>query len=221
MDIGSAFTFVFDDQDWIKKLAIGGLIVLAGIITIPILVGFAILLLVSGYMIEVLKNVRDQNPTPLPEWTDFGALLKTGFFVFVIGLVYYIPVYVFACAGGLVQFLPEMTQMDTDVADMMIIVTMCLNCVQFIISFLAGFVLPAGLIRYAQTDSLGAAFQFGEIFSFIRTNIGDYIIAVLLSWVASLIGMFGLILCVVGVFFTGFWSVLVSAHLYGQLARKA
>ena len=28
MDIGSAFTFMFDDEEWIKKIAIGGGIIL-------------------------------------------------------------------------------------------------------------------------------------------------------------------------------------------------
>ncbi|MCB0182480.1 MAG: DUF4013 domain-containing protein, partial [Anaerolineae bacterium] len=77
------------------------------------------------------------------------------------------------------------------------------------------------VIRYAQYDTLGAAFQFGDIFNFIKANIGDYIIVVLLSWVASIIAAFGVILCLVGVFFTFFWSILVTGNLYGQLAKKA
>jgi hypothetical protein len=86
---------------------------------------------------------------------------------------------------------------------------------------LAAVLLPAGLIRYAQYDSLGSAFQFGEIFSFISSNIGDYIIVVLLTWVAQFIAGFGVILCLIGVVFTGFWAILVTGNLYGQLARKA
>lgn len=221
MDIGSAFTFVFDDEDWIKKVAIGGGITIAAIILLPILVGLALFLPLSGYMLEVLKNVRDGQARPLPEWSDFGGLFKTGLFVFLIGLVYNIPSIIFSCASALAQNLPQMAEMDSDIASALVLVGSCLSCVQIILSLGASILLPAGLIRYAQYETFGSAFQFGAIFSFISSNIGDYIIAIILSWVASFISIFGIILCVIGVFFTGFWAILVSGNLYGQLARKA
>lgn len=224
MDIGSAFTYMFDDQDWIKKIAIGGGIVLGALILSPILIGLALLLPINGYMLETLKNVRDGRPTPLPEWSNFGDLFVKGLMVFIVGLVYTLPALLFACGSTLtnpqvlVAIVPEI---DPDVVNSLSIISTCLSCIQFIFSILGSALVPAGLIRYAQYGTLGAAFQFGEIFSFIRNNIGDYIIVFLLSFVANLIAVFGIILCIVGVLFTGFWSVLVNANLYGQLARKA
>lgn len=218
MDIGSAFTYMFDDQDWIKKIAIGGGITLGALILSPILIGIALFLPLSGYMLETLKNVRDGQPTPLPEWTDFGGLFSKGLMVFVIGLVYNIPALLVSCASAGVN--AAAPQLDSDMAQAMIVVAGCLSCVQIVLSLLGNALLPAALIRYAQYDTLGSAFQFGEIFSFISSNIGDYIVVVLLGWVASLIAVFGVIICVVGVLFTGFWSLLVAANLYGQLARK-
>lgn len=222
MDIGSAFTFVFDDDDWIKKLAIGGGIAIGGLILLPLLlVGVLLWFPLGGYMLQVIKNVRDGHEKPLPEWDDFGGLFKTGFYVFLIGLIYNIPSLIFSCASTLAQQAPQMTDLDSNVAGTLITIGTCLGCIQIILGLAATILLPAGLIRYAQYDTLGAAFQFGEMFSFIRENIGDYIIAVILSWVASFIAFFGVILCVVGVFFTTFWASLVTANLYGQLARKA
>ena len=219
MDIGSAFTYMFDDQDWIKKIAIGGGITLGALILSPILIGIALFLPLSGYMLETLKNVRDGQATPLPEWTDFGSLFSKGLMVFVIGLVYNIPALLVACASGGINALAP--QLDSDMAEAIVIVAGCLSCVQILLSLLGNALLPAAMIRYAQYDTLGSAFQFGEVFSFITSNIGDYIIVVLLGWVASLVAGFGLILCVIGVLFTGFWALLVTANLYGQLARKA
>ncbi|MCB0211199.1 MAG: DUF4013 domain-containing protein [Anaerolineae bacterium] len=219
MDIGSAFTYMFDDEEWIKKLAIGGAVALVGAILTPILIGIALLLPLSGYMIDVLRNVRDGQPRPLPEWSDWGGLFRTGLFVFVIGLVYNIPVIILACGSGIVQSVAP--QMDPDTADALMIAGACLSCLQIVVSLICNLFVPAAIIRYAQFNTVSSAFQFGEIFSFIRNNIGDYIIVVLLSWVASVIAGFGVILCVVGVFFTFFWSYLVSANLYGQLARKS
>lgn len=219
MDIGSAFTFVFDDQDWIKKLAIGGGILLLAFVLSPILIGLALFLPVSGYMIQVLKNVRDNNPRPLPEWTDFGDLFKKGLSVFAIALVFMLPGIILSCGANGLTIAGD--SMDQDAAGALAIVAVCLSCLQILVSLGGQFLLPAAYIRYAQTDSIGSAFQFGEIFNFIRTNIGDYFIVFLLTLVASIVAGLGLILCVIGVVFTTFWSFMVTAHLYGQLARKA
>ncbi len=222
MDVGSAFTFMFDDEDWIKKLAIGGGIMLLGIILLPLLgLGLLLFLPINGYMIEVLKNVRDGHSKPLPEWADFGALFMTGLFVFLIGLVYNLPAILLLCGSGVIQALPEMVDMGSDAASTVAFLALCLTCVQIIIGLAAAILLPAAIIRYAQYGSIGAAFQFGEIFAFVRSNVGDYIIVFLLAWVAGLLAGFGIILCLIGVFFTAFWSYLVAGNLYGQLARKA
>lgn len=220
MDIGSAFTYMFDDQDWIKKIAIGGGITLVALILTPILIGLALFLPLSGYMLETLKNVRDGRPTPLPEWTNFGDLFSKGLMIFVIYLVYNIPSILFSCISGGINVAVANPDMNQDVVATLGIVSVCVSCLQIILSLLGNALLPAAIIRYAEYGSLGAAFQFGEIFNFIRNNIGDYIIVVLLSWVAGLLAAFGVILCIIGVFFTGFWSILVTANLYGQLARK-
>lgn len=221
MDIGSAFTYMFDDQDWIKKIAIGGGITLAAIILSPILVGLALFLPLSGYMLETLNNVRDGRPIPLPEWTNFGDLFSKGLMIFVIGLVYNLPSILFSCVSAGLSFATANPDIDPDIVATLGIVSACVSCIQIIVSLAGNALLPAAIIRYAEYGTLGAAFQFGEIFNFIKNNIGDYVIVVLLGWVTSLIAAFGLILCVVGVLFTGFWSILVTANLYGQLARKA
>jgi len=54
--------------------------------------------------------------------------------------------------------------------------------------------------------------------SFISANVGNYIIVIILIWVAGLIASLGVILCVIGVIFTQFWSYLVTGNLMGQLA---
>ncbi len=213
MDIGSAFTYMFDDEEWIKKFVIGGVALLLGILIVPIL-------LVYGYAFQTLKNIRDNHPRPLPEWDDFGTLIIEGLKVAVIVLVYNIPTIFFYCAAMAVNI--GASQADSDIQGGLAAVVMCLYCVLFLLFILGFGLFPAGLIRYAQYGTLGSAFQFGEIFSFIKQNIGDYIIAVLLSFVAiNFISGFGVILLCVGVFLTQFWSFLVTANLLGQLARKA
>ena len=220
MDIGSAFTFMFDDEEWVKKLAIGGGIALVGTILSPILVGLVLFLPLGGYMLETLKNVRDGRPTPLPEWSDFGNLFVKVLMLFLIVLVYNIPVIIVACLSGGINVGLASPDLDASLIQALTILSGCFSCIQVILSLLIGFFIPAAFIRYAQYDTFGSAFQIGDIFAFITGNFGNYIIVILLAWVAGLLAGFGIILCVVGVFFTFFWSTLVSANLYGQVAKQ-
>ena len=98
MDIGKAFSFVFEDEKWVSKVLLGGLFLI-----IPI-VNFAVI----GYMLKVAQNVAQGNPRPLPEWSDFGDHFMRGLYGIAIQIVYQLPtliVYgVFFCvilaAGG-------------------------------------------------------------------------------------------------------------------------
>ena len=97
VDYGKAFTFPQEDPAWIKKVAIAGVIMLVAFIPV---VGWLIGLLLTGYSLEITRRVIAGEQPILPEWTDFGALLKKGLFVLVVGLVYALPLIVVgACAG--------------------------------------------------------------------------------------------------------------------------
>ncbi|MFN8456363.1 MAG: DUF4013 domain-containing protein [Anaerolineae bacterium] len=212
MDIGSAFTFMFDDKDWIKKIAIGGVAMLLGIVIVPMLTAY-------GYMLQTLKNARDNQPTPLPEWNDLGNLTLKGLMVVLIGLIYSIPALIPYCA--LIAVTIAAQEVDSDQVNMLGALSACLGCTALLFILLAAVIFPAAIIRYAQFDTFSSAFQIREIFSFISSNVGDYAIVVLLILVASFIAQFGFILLCVGLYFTTFWSLLVMAHLCGQLARRA
>lgn len=81
--------------------------------------------------------------------------------------------------------------------------------------------LPAAFGRYLETDDLSAAFRFGEVFALVRDNIGAWIIVVVLTWLAGLLASFGVILCVIGVLFTGVWANLVMMYLWGATYRDS
>ena len=222
MDVGSAFTFMFDDEAWVKKLAIGGGIIISGLIFLPILIGLALLLVINGYILLTLKNVRDGRSIPLPEWSDFGDLFSKGLMVFAIWFVYHLPALIFLCLSSATNpIIVSQLGIGSEISDTLRYIYFCFLCFEYTLFFLGSVMFPAALIRYAQYDTLGSAFHFREIFSFISGNIGNYIIVILLKMVAGLIAVFGFMLCFVGIFFAGFWSILVGANLYGQLAKEA
>jgi hypothetical protein len=207
MDIGSSFTYMFQDENWLKKVLIGGIV---GIIPI---VNFA----AFGYLIQVIRNVRDGHPTPLPEWDQFGAYFMDGLWIFLIILVYLIPVILLACLQGVGT---AALGNNKDTENVVAIVSGCFSCLIGLWSLVVAIIIPAVLIRYAEVGEFMAGFRFGEVFSVITANIGSYIIVLLLMWVASFIGQLGIILCVIGVIFTSFWSYLVGGNLLGQLAAQ-
>ncbi len=207
MDIGSSFTYMFEDENWLKKVLIGGIVAI-----IPI-VNFAAI----GYLVQIIRNVRDGHPLPLPEWDQFGAYFMDGLWIFLIILVYLIPLILLACIQGIGT---AALSSNKDAESALTIVSSCFSCLMAVWGLLVGALSPAVLIRYAEVGEFMAGFRFGEIFSVITANIGSYVIVLLLWWVASFIGELGIILCVIGVIFTAFWANLVGGNLIGQLAAQ-
>lgn len=216
MDIGKSFTYVFDDPNWIMKLVIGGLVSL-----VPI-VNFAAL----GYMVTVLKNVADGQAQPLPEWSNFGDYFMKGLYVFVGALIYAAPIILVYCCMivlGIVAGMGASGNSDAGgaLAGLVSILSMCLWCLVMLFILVIAVMFPAALTRYAVSNQLNVFWDFRGNFDLISKNLTNYIIAILITWVAGFVAGFGFILCIIGVIFTSFWAQLVGAHVYGQFWRAS
>lgn len=77
-------------------------------------------------------------------------------------------------------------------------------------------IVLGGVFGLLSTFLIGLPFVLGYVLEVINV-----LIAVILAWVAELLASFGVILCFVGAFLTWFWSMLVGAHLFGQVYRLA
>jgi hypothetical protein len=218
MDIGRSFTFITEDEDWLRKVLIGGLISL-----IPI-VGQ---LYMAGYVIQVIKNTIEGREVPLPEVTeDFGEKLLKGLMSVLIAMIYFIPVMIVGGISGVGSALLSSAAADTDAAEaigsVMALWGICSGCVSFVLGLAISLLLPFAWGKYAETAQFGDAFKFGELFALLKANLGPTIIAILVSTAAGIIaGIAGTILCGIGFFFTGFFAQLVTAFLYGTVYREA
>lgn len=213
MDIGRSFTYMFEDQDWVKKILIGGVVNL-----IPI-VNFA----ASGYFIEAVKNTAEGRELPLPEWDNLGGKFMKGLIAGIAGFIYALPIMI--VVGIIFGLVAVVTGAVSDEDTAATIATACSGigyCLMFVYMILLLLIFPAATVRYALTGQFGAFFRFGEIWAFIKANIGGYIIALLIAVVAGLIAeIVGGIACGIGILFTLMWAMLVTANLFGNLAREA
>jgi hypothetical protein len=207
MDLAKSFSFVFEDENWVAKIIIGGIIAI-----IPVIGWFFVI----GYMVGIARNVIQNNPRPLPEWSDFGQMLVDGLYGFVIGFVYMLPLIIVAC----IFYAPGMWLFSGDNGDAGTAGAMFSCCFSFfavLYGFFAGwFLIPSALGRYADTDDLGSALRINEVLDLSRANPGAFLVALLVSVLAGFLAGFGVILCCIGVLFTSFYSQLVTGHIYGQ-----
>jgi hypothetical protein len=229
MNYGKAFSFMTEDETWITKLLIGGGLVFIGAILAPILIGFVPLLIVAGYMVELLQNVMRGNLMPLPEWTDVGAKLLKGVNVLVIGFVYALPMILVICCYVLLTIAASSggsgssgsSRGDNSLATVVSLLSTCISCFSFIYGIILYVVGNSAVMLYAANERLSDAFKFGDVLNFIRSNAQNLIIALLLGYAAQLLAGFGVIACFIGVFFTGVWASMVQYHLLGQVYQAS
>jgi len=207
MDIGKSFSYVFDDKDWLKKVAIGGLLNIVPIVN----------LIPGGYAVRTLKNVSEGKDKPLPEWDDWGGDFMKGLMVTLASLIYAIPMFILGGLSAAVSAIGSASS-TSDAEAIAGVCAVGLSCLYALWGLVMGVILPAATVKYAKSGEFASFFRFSEIYRFISTNLGDYIIALLLSIVAFLVASIaGSILCGIGLLFTMFWVTLVGAHLLGQV----
>jgi hypothetical protein len=214
-DFGKPFTYVFDDPRWMQKILIGGLFYLAGFL----LIGWFFLL---GYMSKVARNVITDQPTPLPEWDDLGEFFNDGARLIGVALLYILP---FLALGLFFIFPAILMDAAGDGNDFAEFVgggmLTCVWCLMVPLGLAVMILMPASLLFAAVERRFSAAFDFSRIFAFIRNNIGNYLLAVVVYLVARFLGGFGVFLLCVGVVFTGFWALLIMTHGFAQVYRLA
>ncbi len=213
MDFGKAFSFPFQDPDWLKKIIIPAVVML-----IPVLG----MIVVLGWMLDITRRVIRQETAPLPD-LDFGKNLSDGFKGFVIGLVYAIPAIIFSLPPALVSGLTASGDSGTaeTLGPVAIIVMLCCYGLLFVYALALNVLLPAAMGNFIATGNMGAAFRFSEVFGLVRAAPGAYLLVLVGVLLAGLLSSLGSILCVIGVFLTYAYAMAIQGHLYGQAYNEA
>jgi hypothetical protein len=223
MDFGKSFVFMFQDPRWFRKLLIGTLLLLAGILFSWILIGLVALIIVLGYAQVTLRNVLEGQEHPMPEWQDWGDFIVRGFKLFIAMLIWLLPIFILIIPLVFGSALINQ-QNNANAAGGVLIA--CASCVMLLWGIFIALLSPAIYVRLAAFDRFSAAFEVGELWGFTSANIGNVILVLflllLVSWIAvPIIGLIGVVLCVIGMLitvpFASLWQTLITAHLYGQI----
>lgn len=225
MDVRKAFTYVFEDKEWLVKLILGVVMSVLSFLILPALI-------LNGYMVAIIRRVMHGEKENLPQWDDWGKLLKDGFFVTVAQFLWVLPLFLLATVVfGATAGFGSMFESSDVMSTLMAAVFSVGGCLFFLAAIALAFIAPAIAIQYARTGEFGACFRFGEVLGITRDHLADIFITFLVAFGAGLLmalatGVLGLIPCLgwiaaalIGVAF-GPYLTYVLGHLYGQIGAK-
>lgn len=212
MNFGLPFTFPFEDPDWLKKIALAGLVTL-----IPIVGQFFIM----GWMLEITRRVIKGESPLLPD-LDFGQNLGTGFKAWVIGLVYALPMIVFALPMIIVGAAGGAAGMDEETLAIVIsAISCCCGGLMFLYGILLAFMLPAAYGKFLESGVMGDAFKVKDVFAMVKAAPVAFLIAIAGAAIASFIAPLGGIAIGIGAIFTTAYAMAIMGHFYGQAYNEA
>jgi hypothetical protein len=223
MDFAKAFTYIFDDKDWIKKIGIA-----AGILLISPITLFILSLPVIGWGMEILRRTTNGRSDILPEWDNFGGFFMDGLKALGVSLIYALPIILIqACnAGVTIGMTSANSSMSGDMADTLAMATMGVSllfgCLVVVFAIAIAILQPAGLALLANTGKFASAANPMNALAEFRRNPGGYLLAGLVgSLIVSLLGSVGTVACLVGAFVGYAIGIAVQNHLLGQAYSKA
>lgn len=206
MDFGLAFSFVFKDPEWFKKVAIPAVCSL-----IPVVGPFVLL----GWAMKAAKNVMDGNAeNALPE-LDFGADLGKGFMVTLIGVIYSLPIAIFAgISSGLFTAAPNS---EEAMSVIFYILGGCFGLLGLLLALVIMFLSVVGIANYIAKGEFGAAFKFKELFALLKKSFVSWLLVIVAYLLAmGIIAPLGGIACGVGALLTAAYANLIVMHMTGQ-----
>ncbi len=209
-DLGKAFSFPFKDPDWVTKFLIAALFMLLCLIGIGIFV-------LAGYFIQVTQRAMRRDQNLMPGWSDIGIKFVVGFKFAVVYLLYLLPVFLLLAPVWVLAILSAASD-QPEVAGIVAMVYV-FGAILLIApySLALAMLMPIIAYRFAEHERIGEALDVGTVLSHFKKNWQNTVIVALIVIGLESFAALGLIAFFVGIFFTLFYSYLVSAYLHGAL----
>lgn len=198
--LSEAIEYPLEGDDAMERFLLGGALFLLSPFVVPSI-------LLGGYAVAVVRAVFEGRTEP-PGFDDWGALLRDGLSVLAISVVYWLPGLVLAGLGlGLFVITSVVAADATDAV--FVLLSGVGTIVGFGYALAVAYLLPAAIVNFARTGSIGAAWDVDALRTVI-TN-GDFARA----WVAAAVVL--LVTNTLGGTLTAFLIGFVVFY-YGQVA---
>jgi hypothetical protein len=203
MEIGA---MLGDAYEYTKEALVGHwmrwLILLVGTIIFPIILGYTVLV------------YRGERTPPDPQ--DWVAVFVDGIKLFVVQLIYALPVLVINLVLNMLVLMPVTATSgpggtpSEPISGALVGAAVLIFVVLAVVSILVSLISMMASVRFARTDSIGEAFNFSAILAHIgRIGWGSYIIALIVLYVVLFAVV--VVLTVLGVLTLGLGFLLFLA----------
>jgi hypothetical protein len=234
-NLQTVFTYPFQDAKWLEKFFVGSLLFLLGFTLLP-------MFLIYGYFAEIVRNSIAGKELLLPDWDEWEKKFTDGAKLFIVGLIYSLPmillfmiIFLFPFVGAIgAEFFASMGDADELLWTITSLIGtfgwMVMFGLTLIISLLMGLITPAVVCHVIAEDDFSAAFQFSDWWKIFRANLAGFAITYLLVMgLLTLLNFFyqilamTIVLCCLAPFILipgTFYIMVASSALFGQAYRE-
>jgi hypothetical protein len=211
MEIDRAIRFIWDDEEWVKKILIAAALMLSGIGNIGLV----------GWMAELARRVANDEENPLPEWDDIGKYFMIGLKYMGVTFIWSLPVILLIVFSSLLTILAASADDSGAIIAIVSISSICIYAFVFVYILILSLMIMPLWVQMAEDTPFGTLINPANSWKLLRANVGGYLIAVLISWLGMMAASLGTIACAIGVFFTSAIAQAIFAHLAGQATGQA
>lgn len=218
-DFTAILKYPWSGKNWFVNICLQGAVLM---LLCPFLLGIPFF---TGFVISLTRQgIAGSQDYPTWEW---GTYWQRGWKALVINFVYYIPLLAILLTYFAVVLIPLLIGEASGVDELvalsalfgmfgMIILYVCLFA--YAIFFAIVQIATAPLV--ALDLPLAAAFQFKQyIWPYLKANVVNLLLAWLISYLAGLVAMVGIVFFFIGIFLTLPLAIAITAYAHGVIYR--
>ena len=187
IDIKQVLLFPVKDEEARRYFLIGCVVSLAGFF-IPVIPYLALF----GYTARIARQVfNGETPRMIP-WDDWGGIIKDGLLMFGVRLVYSLPIILlavpFMLMGIAMPILVENVN-SSEVESVISLVALAMTaftCILLPLVLPLAIIIPAAEMHAVDKNEFAAGLRIREWWAVFRANLGGFIAAFVIYYIASI-----------------------------------
>jgi hypothetical protein len=213
-DLGKAFSSFFKDPQWFSKSVVAALWMLLCLIGIGIPV-------FVGYLVQVTQRVMRQETPVLPRWNGIGRKFVIGIKFCIAYIIYLLPIAILLIPVVGLAVIGAANGESETISVIMSIYLFGVTLLMIPYGLALNLVTPILLFRFAERERISDAVDFVRVVRLFGDNWQNTLIVALISIGVQSLAPAGILIFLVGIFFTMFYAYVISAHLGGLLYLSA